>query len=182
MNNLKHILLSWIMLLAALIPAHAQNETSTSSTSATLSADIVSRYVWRGQQLSEAAAIQPTLDFTFGSFSIGSWASYTFSAEGLQEVDLYLSYAAGNFTFTVNDYFNPVDTMGFQHDYFNWDSKTTLHSLEAAVTYGGTDNFPLELTAGIYFFGNDKDDNGDNNYSTYFEAAYSKQINETLCK
>jgi hypothetical protein len=40
------------------------------------------------------------------------------------------------------------------------------------VSYSGPEKFPIELTWATFFYGNDVDLNGDNYYSSYFEASY----------
>lgn len=117
--------------------------------------------------LSKSPAFQPTASATLGNFTIGAWGSYTLSAESTQEADLYLSYSIGNISLTLNDYFNPIDSI--QGGYFDWNSETTRHSLEAVLTFDGPESFPIQFIAGVFFYGNDKDDAGKNYYSTYFE-------------
>lgn len=142
-------------------------------------ADLVSRYVWRGIALSKAPAIQPYLDFTYGSFSIGSWASYTVGEDVIQEVDLYLSFTKSWFTITACDYFTPNDTISY-NDYFDWNNNRTGHAIEVSAIIADIKNIPLSLTAGIYLYGNDRDDNNNNFYSTYFELAYSKSFHNNI--
>ena len=153
-----------------------------SKVSVDISADIVSRYVWRGINLSTSPAVQPTLSLNAGNFSIGSWASYTFSPELFQEVDLFLTYSAKYISFTINDYYNPLDTIGFTGDYFHFGNEATRHSLEGMLTLNGPESFPLSLTAGVMFYGNDKNAEGDNMYSTYIELGYAAQIRDIEIK
>lgn len=143
-----------------------------------VSADLVSRYVWRGMSLSASPAIQPDLSLTYGKLTLGTWASYTFSPEPFQEVDLYLTYATPYLTFTINDYYNPVDSIGFVGDYFQWGRSTTRHTLEGMVTFNGPESFPISLMAGLMFYGNDIDEEGKNYYSTYLELSYPFEIKE----
>jgi hypothetical protein len=136
-----------------------------------LSADLVSNYVWRGLALSEAPNIQPNFAFTSnnGKFSTGAFGSYSFG-DYYSEVDLFLSYEIGSFSVQLWDYFvmNQVENNRF----FHLDDESTGHALEGVLTYSGPESFPIMLTAGTYFYGADKDSVGENYYSTYFEAAY----------
>ena len=50
-------------------PAQAQ--------SVDLGADIMSRYVWRGTDFGNTAAIQPSLSFSSGGFTVGAWGPST---------------------------------------------------------------------------------------------------------
>jgi hypothetical protein len=68
--------------------------------------------------------------------------------------------------------------------YFDWNNATTGHTLEGILTFDGTDDFPLQVTAATLFYGEDKDKDstgvygygGKNNFSTYFEVAYTFDI------
>ncbi len=64
--------------------------TSIKAQEFSVNTDIVSSYVWRGTQYS-GVSIQPTLQFSTGGFSIGSWGSAGF--DGFLEMDLYAKYA-----------------------------------------------------------------------------------------
>ena len=142
-------------------------------------ADIVNRYIWRGMSLSTSAAFQPYVEFSAGGFTMGSWGSYTFAPEPFQEADLYLSYGISYFTLTFNDYFVPIDSIGYNNSYLDWDENTTPHALEAMFTISEIPNFPITFNAAVIIYGNDLDENGDNYYSTYLELAYDFSIGKT---
>ena len=126
-----------------------------------ISSDIVSRYVWRGTQLSTSSAVQPGLSYSTGGLTLGSWANYSLDASGT-ECDLYASYS---FDFglgvVVNDYFLPSDYAGklASGQYFN--TEDSVHVMELGLTYstGG-------LSLGAYKYMNaDK--------AMYLEASYA---------
>jgi hypothetical protein len=151
---------------------------STSGLQYNFNADLVNRYIWRGIPQSLNPNIQPYAWIDYKNFSFGAWASYGIS-QPYAEVDLYLSYTAGLFTFTINDYFNQDEEDLSLTDYFQYaekDSSDTPHILEGAITFNGTENIPLSLTAATFFYGCDKDTVGDNYYSTYLELAYGFKI------
>jgi len=153
---------------------YAQEEAEESPLS--LGADLVSRYVWRGMQLSASPAIQPSIEYSFGNFTVGTWGSYTFAHEDFQEVDLFLTYSINSFSVTLNDYFIPTENLGVSNKYFDWNQDSTGHALELIGSWEGTETLPLTVTAGVFLYGADKDANGDNRYSTYLEAAYDFDI------
>jgi len=155
----------------------AQSESPESTLD--ISADLVTRYIWRGMSLSTSPAIQPSLSVSSGGLTAGAWGSYTLTPEPFQEVDLYATYEVGFFSFTLYDYYNPADTLGFADDYFDWSSRSTRHTLEGILTLSGPEKFPAYLTAGIMFFGNDRNEKGENLYSTYFEFGYYGAFRET---
>lgn len=142
-----------------------------------LNVDIVNRYVWRGSLLSANLNIQPSLSFSMGNLSAGFWGSYGV-AEPFAEIDIFITYDIGVVSFTLNDYYIQDETGFSQNRYFEWGRKLTPHALEGCVVFNGSESFPLSILATTMFYGNDRDANGDNIFSTYFEANYNKKIND----
>jgi hypothetical protein len=168
-----------------LMPLYAFNQDSLSRFD--LSADIASRYIWRGMALSSSPAFQPGIACTLGNFEIGSWASYTFALEPLQEVDLYLAYSVSGLTFTVYDYYNPFEIADTTENYFDWNGKTSRHILEGSIAWSGIGDLPFTFLLATMFYGNDRDsvfydderdDEVKNLYSTYFEASYTFSLKD----
>lgn len=124
-----------------------------------ISSDVVSRYVWRGTQYSDAPAIQPGVSYSKGGFSAGAWGSYAFDNIGT-ECDLYIGY---DFDFglglIVNDYFFPsydgstLSEGGYLDD--------TYHTFEIGLTYDIKD-----FSMGAYRYMNQDED-------IYVEASYT---------
>ncbi len=130
-----------------------------------LNADLVSRYIWRGVELAKSASIQPAFTASHGSFSVGTWASYSLSpqAAGADEHDFWVSYGFGRFSVTVTDYYFPGAA---NNDLFDFsDNGQGAHVLEAALGFDGGDDFPLAvlLAANVY---NDPDN------SLYLEFSW----------
>jgi uncharacterized protein (TIGR02001 family) len=126
----------------------------------TVATDVVSSYVWRGTQYS-GVSIQPTLDFTAGGFSIGSWGSAGF--DGFLEMDLYAKYAFGfGLTIGLTDYYYPGS------DYFDTSTATGAHGLEANLGYsiGG-------LSIGANYIFNEAGSAGTAGGDMYFELGYA---------
>lgn len=151
MKKVKFFAAAMIALLAVSI---------TKAQEFSVNADVVSNYVWRGTKFS-GASVQPTLNFTAGGFSIGSWGSAGF--DGFLEMDLYAKYAF-NFGLTVGltDYYYPGTK------YFDYSKASGAHGFEANVGYaiGGLSlsaNYIFNEAGGALTTGGDK----------YFEAGYS---------
>ena len=73
-------------------PALAQEKVA-----ATLQADLVSQYVWRGQLLGHAA-VQPTLGIDWRGFSLSATGNAGLvKADDVREVDLEARYTFGGF-------------------------------------------------------------------------------------
>ena len=112
------------ILLAMAIPAAAQDKVEVN-----VGADVVSGYIWRGQDLGNAG-IQPTLSVGYRGFSLTAWGSAGFSKEDTKEFDLTLGYAGGGFSVSVTDYwFNNGP------GYFHYGAGNTAHVFEAQVGY-----------------------------------------------
>lgn len=143
----------------------------TSSVKAQFStgADIVSGYVWRGvdQAGGTTPNIQPYAAFTAGKFTIGSWASSSFTGS-LKEVDLYATFAISSvFALTITDYnYN----FGTQPNYFDY-SATTGHVFEGTLAYTGG---KFNASVNTMFAGADKksSDVTKQALSTYIELGY----------
>jgi|GEM_PF-133546 len=173
--NFMKIKLILFSILLLNLNVKAQNDTSKLSIDVT--ADMVSRFVWRGMPMSSSPAIQPSLSVAYGKFSIGTWASYTIAQEGLQEIDLFINYESEYFSLTLNDYFNPEEPLQIAR-YCQYTDSITGHLLEGVLKLNGPESFPLSLDAGVMLYGNDKKENGDNYYSTYIGLNYTAEINE----
>jgi hypothetical protein len=81
--------------VAASAPARAEEV----SGEGTFSAAVASRYVWRGQTLSEGIVVQPTVGVTLGGFSANLWGNVDFDNDEqdddgivMNETDMTLSY------------------------------------------------------------------------------------------
>lgn len=129
-------------------------------------ADVVSSYIWRGLYCGPAS-IQPGISLSAGNFSIGAWGSTSFQSSW-REFDLYAGYSIGNVSLLVTDYFFPRSLPdGEGSGYFDYSD----HVFEATLGYSFGESFPLSLAWNTNFA-------GDDDYSSYFEAAYSLQAGD----
>jgi hypothetical protein len=142
---------------------HAQDEIET-----TISGDIVSNYIWRGQDLG-SAALQPTLGVSYKGLSLTAWGSVGLvNPADTKEFDLTLAYTIGGLNIGVTDYwFNA----GLDPDnrYFKYDAHGTNHVFEANIGY----DFGLaSLQWFTNFSGNDGvNKDGKRAYSSYVEVV-----------
>ena len=159
------------MLAAALValPACAQDNVE-----GTIAADVVSQYIWRGQNLGDAA-VQPTLGVAYKGFSLTGWGSVGFvNTDDTKEFDLTLAYQTGGFHIGVTDYwFNKGTTQdGEEIDdarYFHYNAHSTTHVFEGNIGY---DFGPVALNWYTNFAGNDGyTKKGKRAYSSYVEAT-----------
>jgi len=129
---------------------------------ATIAADFVSQYVWRGLDCGNVS-VQPTLGVAYKGFCLSAWGSVGFKSEDTKEFDLTASYTTGGLTVAVTDYwFDDPEPR-----YFYYNAHSTSHVFEASVAY----DFGL-LSAAWYtnFAGNDGlTPSGKRAYSSYVE-------------
>ena len=142
--------------------AIAQDEIET-----TISGDIVSSYIWRGQDLGNVS-LQPTLGIGYKGLSLTAWGNVGLSnSEDTKEFDLTLAYTTGGFNIGITDYwFNA----GLDPDnrYFMYNAHSTNHVFEANIGY---DFGFASLQWYTNFAGNDGvNKSGKRAYSSYFEA------------
>lgn len=153
-------LLMMSLILSAGLSASAQDDESVLD----VGADIMSRYVWRGTDFGGSPSIQPYIELGLGNLAIGAWGAYTTNLPGGQEMDLYASYSiADMFTVTATDYFFPDEINGYDYFEFNADSGS-LHIIEGALSFDGTDDLPLTVLAAANLV---------NDESFYLELGYS---------
>ena len=88
------------MLLSIAMPftAKAQDKVEAS-----VSADLVSGYIWRGQDLG-GVSLQPGMSVGYKGFSLGAWGSVGLESTDTKEFDLTLGYSTGGFSISVTDY------------------------------------------------------------------------------
>ena len=81
----------------------------------TVGTDLYSSYVWRGTKFGSGPAMQPTLKYSTGGFSIGGWGNYCFSTSEATEADLFATYTvalgkSSSLAFNLTDYYFPSAT------------------------------------------------------------------------
>ncbi len=163
MKKVKRFCLA-VLLLSGATAAEAQE----SKVEATIEADIVSQYVWRGLDLGDVS-LQPTLGLGYKGLSLTAWGSVGLTdPDDTKEFDLTLAYSAGGFNIGVTDYwFN--SGLDPRNRYFKYDAHGTNHLFEANVGY---DFGPLALQWYTNFAGNDGvTKSGKRAYSSYFELS-----------
>ena len=77
--------------------------TSQAFAEVSISADLVSQYLFRGSVASSAMSVQPTINYSTGSVHIGTWASRSIDGTH-EETNIYVSLVAGPVNVTITDY------------------------------------------------------------------------------
>ena len=134
----------------------------------TVSGDIVSSYIWRGQDLGNVS-LQPTLGIGYKGFSLSAWGSVGLSDPAdTKEFDLTLGYTVGGLNIGITDYWFNAG-LDPENRYFKYDAHGTNHVFEANIGY----DFGL---ASVQWFTNIAGNDGVNKdgkraYSSYVEVA-----------
>ena len=159
------------MMIATGINATAQEEMLTSDAGVgvetTMSSDIVSSYIWRGQDLGNVS-LQPTLGIGYKGLSLTAWGSVGLSESAdTKEFDLTLGYTYGGLNLGVTDYwFNAGQDPDAR--YFKYDAHSTNHIFEANIGY----DFGFASAQWFTnFAGNDYKESGKRAYSSYLEVV-----------
>ena len=97
--------------------------------SATIGADLVSQYIWRGQDLGNVS-FQPTLGVGYKGFSLSVWGSVGISNwEDTKELDFTLDYSYKGLNIGITDYWFSTGS------YFQYKNGKTTHVWEGFVGY-----------------------------------------------
>ena len=163
MKKVKRLFLM-VLLLSGATAIEAQEK----KLEPTLSADFVSQYIWRGQDLG-SVSVQPTLGVSYAGLSLTAWGSVGLSEpDDTKEFDLTLSYQTGGFHVGVTDYWFSTG-QDPRNRYFKYDAHATNHVFEANIGY---DFGPLAFQWFTNFTGNDGvTKSGKRAYSSYAEVC-----------
>ena len=166
---MKTIIISTILSISALTSV-AQVSTPLpprEGPEVSLGADVVSSYIWRGQDLG-STAIQPTLGVAYKGLSLTAWGSYGLvNPADTKEFDLTLAYTIGGLNIGVTDYWFNTG-LDPKNRYLKYDVHGTNHVFEANVGY---DFGIASLQLFTNFGGNDGvNKDGKRAYSSYFEV------------
>ncbi len=146
--------------LTALLPATG---VAQDKVEASVGLDIVSGYLWRGQDLGNVS-IQPSAGISYKGFSLSAWGSVGLDKEDDKELDLTLGYGIGGFSVSVTDYW-----FNSGAGYFHYGAHNTAHVFEAQVGY---DFGPVAVNWFTNFAGDDGlNKSGKRAYSSYISVA-----------
>ena len=155
-----------IYVIVALLPTAIMGVRAQSQVECHLMADIVSNYIWRGQDMGHVS-LQPELSVAWKGLSLAAWGSVglTNHKDDVREIDLTLTYMTGGLSFGIVDYWDD----GNDSRYFYYKQNGTGHAFEGFISY---DFGPVSASWQTYFAGNDYQiDNGKRAYSSYFELS-----------
>ena len=133
---------------------------------ASVSGDLVSRYMWRGTDMA-GVSLQPSLTIAWKGLSLNVGGSVPFEKEGTKDLDVTLNYSLFGFNIGAIDYWTAdVDP---RNRYFYYGGETACpHQLEANIGY--TCKYG-SLQAYTMVYGNDYKIDGSRAFSTYIELS-----------
>lgn len=164
-----------IMIMAVLmgdiaISAHNGN----SELSLEYGMDISSSYIWRGYKIT-GASLQPEISLSLAGngfdIAFGLWGNVDFESD-IKELETFLSASTGGFSLLLTDYTTPKS-------YFcNYSDN---HALDMELSYSFGDILPLTLTWSSIVAGEDKNSEGKQCFSSYFEVNYDFSLAGLEC-
>ena len=161
MKKTYSILLITFLLLITSAATHSQGRFNVSM-------DAKNMHYWRGLRVSDGFVTAPMVGYYNGGFAVFAWGGLSVDGS-YKEVSQIISYSTGGFNITLLDIFN--FTGAPDASYFNFKSDETNHITDLSVAYDFTDDIPLKLMFASIVYGNDRDSNGENRYSSYLEAG-----------
>ncbi|PKO99568.1 MAG: hypothetical protein CVU13_05700 [Bacteroidetes bacterium HGW-Bacteroidetes-8] len=153
------------LLLSISLPAQEKRERELELNSG---AEIVSSYIWRGQNYSHTPSLQPWAELSWRGFTFGTWGAFRITGQGDDEINFYISKETGPLTIAIWDYWSYSKTNPSQ--YFNYEPATTSHMFEgqAMLSFGEENRFNFLFSS--IFYGSDP------SKSIYGEAEYVKSF------
>ena len=134
---------------------------------ATVSADLVSRYMWRGADQADVS-FQPALNLSWQGLSLNVAGSTPLEKDGgVQDIDITLGYSLFGVNIGVIDYWTANVDPRNRYFYYSGEMECP-HQLEGNIGY--TCKYG-SLQAYTMFYGNDYKIDGSRAYSTYIELS-----------
>jgi hypothetical protein len=168
MKKTMILMLAALLFGAAAVEAQETEAVEKSKVGISIGTDVVSRYIWRGQDLGQVS-LQPTLGIEYKGLSLSAWGSEGLSEPSdTKEFDLTLAYSIAGFNIGVTDYWFNAG-LDPKNRYFKYNANSTNHVFEANVGY---DFKYVSVQWYTNFAGNDGlNSDGKRAYSSYFEIA-----------
>ncbi len=135
------------------------------------SADVVSRYVWRGIDQGSAASVQPSLSLGYKGLTLDFWGSTSIAHIEPKEFDIALGYEVGGLSLTLTDYFWAGEEAKYGH-------YADDHFFELGLGYTFS-KIPLTASWSTMLFcgkSAEVNDEGQRMYSTYINVSYDLDL------
>lgn len=153
--------------------------------------DLMSSYVCRGAYQT-GASIQPKIAVEYAGLEFSLWGSTDLAGTDMQEVDIALTYKYKGLKVALTDYYVSGNALSWGvegpdgskrrpfRQFFDLNSRTTPHVVELLVAYTVSEKFPLTVSWGTMLFGNDFDDYGRREFTSYFDLYYTFKVLKSI--
>ncbi len=144
----------------------------------TAAVDIVYPYLWRGIKLiGNKVAFQPYASYAItDKLTAGVWGTTNFSdaSDAYNEFDWYVSYQVTPIVkVMVSDYY--YWNSDIKSNYWNYDDGTQAIDLSVLLDFSDK-GVPVDFQWNTLIAGNDFNNDGDRNFSSYAEVGYSHSL------
>ncbi|QYN49872.1 MULTISPECIES: hypothetical protein [Apibacter] len=139
-----------------------------------------SNHFWRGITVTDGAMADVDINYALDHkkyLKLGVWGGIGLgdtNGQHYHEINYYLHYSTGKWGVGVWDVFNSTGRLkdAKDNDIWNYDHKTTGHRFDFRGYFVFCDSFPLKLDYGTSFYGADRNEKGDQRWSTYTGLNY----------
>jgi len=132
-----------------------------------------SRHLWRGSQLGDAMAVEPSVTLGAGRFSLNVWASQTIN-NSYSEIDLIPSWQFNAFAISMLDYYNPV--VDETNQFLDFHKERNRHSVELTLDNYSVEKRRFKWMIGTMLLGDRNEETGNAFFSTYIEIKHTFNI------
>ncbi len=133
-------------------PLYCQDaQSNESEVKLNLSGEILSSYIWRGQNNGHRPSIQPTAELSWKGFTAGVVGAFKLTGPGENEFDVYISKEIGPFTIELWDYWSFGNEV--RAKFFDYNPSTTNHMIEAQLKYSAGEINKFNFMLSSIFFG-----------------------------
>lgn len=190
-----HLILITTSIFSQETSMEAEKQSIEKERKLSLTIDVVSRYLWRGQCWGgNYIAVQPTIEYAVTpKLTLGFWATTNFKSDyfysdgvtsykGYQEIDFFATYQLTNFLqIQVWDYYWPSveKVQGVDNGFFIY-GKDGVKTVDAMLYFDFSEGYkyPFNATISTLIAGNDfrydsNDENPKQNFTTYLEVGYT---------
>jgi len=91
-----------VIFILLLVTGISFSTINAAQTSGSASLDFMSNYIWRGQKLSNASVLQPSVGITYEGFGVNLWTNYDAGTNEHTETDLTLHYTFSRYGLSLD--------------------------------------------------------------------------------
>ena len=137
---------------------------------------IQNQHYWRGMQTGRGLSFEAgaSLSLTDG-LTAGIWNGTALN-NSYKEIDFYFTYSNKGYSISILDYYCPRNAV-FSKEFGDLREASTPHLVDIQAGYYPA-HFPFSVMVSTMIWGDDLNEQGKNNYSTYVELAYNNTTDD----